>query len=142
MKRLLSCVFVGLCLFGLAGCYRKVSEEGSLVFSFQPWVPSLIILAGLVAIAAGILLFAQRQRFWGVILIIAGPIAIGAIAPGMFLDKVIVNQEGFYSRHGMWWSPTIHDIKYKDLERVNLVVEERTGRRGRKNFSYFFDCTM
>jgi hypothetical protein len=54
---------------------------------------------------------------------------------------VVVNQEGFYSRHGFWWSPTVHNIRYDELDLVRLVVEEKPSRRG-KTYSYYFDCTF
>ena len=42
MTRRLAHVFAGLCCAVIAGCYQKVSENGGLVFSFQPWVPLLM----------------------------------------------------------------------------------------------------
>ncbi|HWG44904.1 MAG TPA: hypothetical protein VN688_19175 [Gemmataceae bacterium] len=52
-----------------------------------------------------------------------------------------MNQDGFYSRHGFWWNQTIHQIRYEELNRVQLVVEGKTGRRG-KTYSYYFDCSF
>jgi hypothetical protein len=59
----------------------------------------------------------------------------------MYLDRVIVNQEGFYSRHGFWWKPTIHRVRYDELHEVHLVVEEQHVRGG-KRYSYSFDCSL
>lgn len=72
---------------------------------------------------------------------LAGPLVAGAIAPGMYLDRVIVNQDGFYSRHGFWWDPTIHRITYEELKLVRLAVEEQSSRRG-KTYTYYFDCSF
>ncbi len=80
-----------LCCLILAGCYQKVTKNGSLVFSFQPWVPLLVALAGVAAVPVGVVLFLRKLRFWGVCLMVAGPLVAGAVAPGMYLDRVVVN---------------------------------------------------
>jgi hypothetical protein len=141
MKQRLRWALLGLCCTLLTGCYRKVAEDGGLVFSFEPWVPLLVAVVGVAAVPVGIVLFARGQRFWGVCLAVVGPLAAGVVAPGMYLDRVVVNQDGFYSRHGFWWNPTIHQIRYEDLSQVQLVVEEKSGRRG-KTYSYYFDCSF
>ena len=141
MKQRLKCLFVGACCVLLAGCYQKVSDKEELVFSFQAWVPLLVALAGMAAIPVGIVFIARKRRFWGICLAVAGPLAAVAIAPGMYLDRVVVNQEGFYSRHGFWWNPTVHNIRYDELTLVRLVVEEKMSR-GRKTYSYYFDCSF
>jgi hypothetical protein len=141
MRRRLICGFAGLCCVVLAGCYQKVEEKSGLTFTFQPWVPLLVALGGVIALPIGIVLFNRGQRFWGVLLAVGGPLIAGGVAPGMYMDRVVVNQDGFYSRHGFWFSPKIHDIRYEDLSQVKLVVEESTGRRG-KSYSYYFDCSF
>lgn len=139
MKGHLRRVLAVSCLF-VAGCYEKTSGKDGLVFTYQTWVPLLVGLAGLAAIPVGILLFVRRQRLWGVAVAVGGPLVAVAVAPGMYLDRVVVNQDGFYSRHGFWWDPVVHQVRYDDLSLVRVVVEEKTGRRGRKTYSYYFDC--
>lgn len=124
----------------LAGCYKKEIQDGAIVFSFQPWVPMLIIVAGVVAVPVGIVLYRNNARFWGACCLVLGPLAAVVVAPGMFLDRVSVGPDGFYSRHGFWFSPTTHHIRYDDLAQVRVTVEEHRGRRGRRTYSYFFDC--
>ena len=141
MKRRLCWILAGLCFPVIAGCYQKVSEDGNLVFAFQPWVPLLVVVIGLAAVPVGIFLIIRKQYFWGIALALAGPLAAGGLAPGLYLDKVIVNQEGFYSRHGFWWDPTIHQIRYEELSLVRLGFEEKTNR-GRKSYSFYFDCVF
>jgi hypothetical protein len=131
-----------LCLTVIAGCYRKASEDGGLVFSLQPWGPLLVVLAGLAAVPVGIVFFMRKRRLQGVCLAIAGPIAVVAIAPTMFLDRVVVNRDGFCSRHGFWWNPTIHQVRYDELAQVRLSFEQRTGSRGRQEYTFYFDCSL
>lgn len=73
---------------------------------------------------------------------VGGFLATGVIAPGLYLDQVALNREGFRSQHGFWWAMTDHQIRYEELAHVRLVVEEKIGRRGRKSHSYYFDCTF
>lgn len=141
MKKSVQFGVAGACCLALAGCYRKVSEGGSLTLSLQPWVPLLVAIAGVVLVPVGVVLLTRRQLLWGIALPVVGLLMAIAIAPGMYLDRVVVNEEGFTSRHGFWWSPSVHDIRYKDLSVVRVVVEERTTRRG-KSYSYSFDCSF
>jgi hypothetical protein len=132
MKRRLSWLVTALGLVFFTGCTQQYSENGSLAFSYQPWV---------VLVPLGIAAFTQKKRLWGVILIIAGPIVAIGLAPGLYLDKVVVSEDTLYSRHGFWWSPTIHNIRYDDLSNVRFGVDVTRGRRGRKNYNYYFDCS-
>jgi hypothetical protein len=142
MKNRLSCIFVGFLCILIVGCYQKEPENDGVVISFQAWGPLLLVLAGLASVPLGILLFARSQRFraLAVIMCIAGPVAAGVIAPGMFLDRVVVNQDGFSARYGLWWNPSVHQIRYEELNLVRLDVVEKTSR-GRKTYSYYFDCS-
>ena len=140
MKRRLGGIVVVLCCSMLAGCYQKSSENGSLVYTFQPWLPVLVAVAGVAAVPIGILIFMRsKKRSWGVTLFILGPLAAGVIAPTLYLDRVVVSQNSFFSRHGFWWNPTVHQIPYDELKLVRVGAEERNSRRG-KTYNYYFDC--
>ncbi len=141
MHRNLARFAVALCCIAMAGCYNKVNQNGIVNVSFQLWVPLSMILGGLVLIPVGILLAVQKKYLWGILLIIAGPIAAGCVAPGMFLDKVVVSPNEFTSSHGFWWSQTTHRIQYNDLREVRVIVEETRNRRGTSK-SYSFDCVF
>lgn len=140
MRRRLGWLF-GISLFLLAGCYQRVASDEGFVISFQPWVPLLVALGGLALVPVGILLFARRHRFRGALIMIVGPLVAIGVAPGMYLDRVVLDEQGFYARHGFWWSPTIHRINYKDLRMIKLAVEQRTTRNG-TDYNYFFDCVF
>lgn len=142
MKRRLSWVFAGFALAVVAGCYQQTSENGTFVYKHQAWVAPIVALVGVAFVPVGVLLFAQKRRLWGVCLAVGGPIAAVVVAPTMYLDRVVVNDESFSSRHGFWWDPTVEQIRYEDLTGVQYVVKESIGRRGRKNYSYYFDCSF
>jgi hypothetical protein len=141
MARRLALALTGVCCLTAVGCIEKASGADGVVYSYQTWVPALLVVGGIAALPLGVVVFRRKNRFWGVILTVAGPVAAGVVAPGMFLDKVVVGEDGFTSRHGFWWNPSIHTVRYEDLNQVRLTVEERSGRRGKK-YSYYFDCDL
>jgi hypothetical protein len=128
-------------LLTLAGCTQRVEQNGEVVHSYQAWVPIAIGVGGLLALPVGVLMFRKGKKFWGVLVAILGPLATAGLAPGMAEDSVTVNNEHFVSTHGFWWDRQKHDVRFDDLTGVRLIVEEKQGRRGRKNYSYYFDCT-
>ena len=117
-------------------------NDGGIEFAVKSWVPLLVVLGGAAATAVGVVLFALKKRLVGVIVAVVGLLAAGALAPGLYMDRVLVNDQGFQSSHGFWWDRVEHKVRYADLSHVQLVVEERTGRRGRKQYSYYFDCSF
>lgn len=140
MNRRFCCVAAAFCCACLAGCYRKTVEDGAIVYSFQPWVPLLTLVGGVVAVPVGIALYRGNNRTWGAACVILGPLAAGGLAPGMFQDHVRVDAEGFQSRHGFWFAPTVHNIRYADLDQVRVSFEEHRSLRRRRSYSYYFDC--
>lgn len=141
MLRRLALALTGVCCLAAVGCIEKAAGADGTVYSFQTWIPALLVVAGVAGVPGGILLFRRKSRFWGVVLVVVGPVIASVVAPGMFLDKVVVGEDGFTSRHGFWWNPSIHTVRYDDLSQVRLTVEERSGRRGKK-YSYYFDCDL
>ena len=141
MIRRLALALTVVCFLVAVGCIEKTSGADGVVFAYLLWVPALLVVGGIAAVPFGVLAIRRKRLAWGVCLVIAGPAIAGAVAPGMFLDKVVVTEEGFTSRHGFWWNPTVHSVRYENLNQVRLTVEERSGRRGKK-YSYFFDCDL
>ena len=141
MKRRSILAVAGSCCLLFSGCYRRVSENGRLELSFEIWVPLVAALACILGVPLGVVVFRNSKKLAGVILALGGPMLLVGFVPSLFMDRVVVTGEGFTSTHGVWWDQTRHDVKYADLQGVNVVVEEKIGRRGKKNYSYFFDCT-
>jgi hypothetical protein len=49
-------------------------------------------------------------------------VALVFIAPSMYFgDRVTVSKEGFTIRTGFWWKPTIRDVRFADLSKIELV---------------------
>lgn len=132
-------VFAAGLLVALAGCTNTRTDGPATVVTFEWWVPALIIVAGLVAIPVG--LFVRRKSFYGWILLIGGPVAAAVFGPGFALDRVIVTPDVLTMRTGMWFDPTVREVRFADLSSVVITKTETRGRRGRKNISYDLKCT-
>lgn len=139
MKRRLACTLAVSACAVLSGCYQRIDKPEGATYSFSPVVPILMIVVGLVLIGMGVVVFARRRFMWGAILALLGLGAAVAVAPGMYLDHVVVGKDEFTSRHGFWWSPVIHRVRYDDLAAVDVIVEEKR-QRGRRTFSYSLNC--
>src|SRR5579859_7003828 len=90
-------------LFALAcaisGCATtyETQDADATVFRWHLWVPLLAIAGGIVCVFLGLLLRHWSARL-SMTLVFLGPLACIVLAPGLFKDKVTVNQEGFTLR--------------------------------------------
>ena len=125
----------------LSGCVDREVKGDVVSFSYAAWAPLLVLLIGLAAAPVGLMLrnSSKRAAWLGMIL---SPVLLFVLLPGMFLDYAKVDSEHFEGRYGIWIAPTKFDIRYSDLSRIDHVVYETRGRRGRKNTNYRFDCVM
>lgn len=142
MRLQLYCLpLVALCALSLAGCVSESTDGSTRVYSYQLWVPMSVLLGGMVAGPAGWFLRLSSARF-GWALMIGGVIAGLGFAPSLFLDKATVSEQQFTQRTGIWGMTAVHTVNVDQLSHVRLTKEERRGRRGRKNTSYFMICHL
>src|SRR5262249_26486490 len=102
----------------------------------------MVVLGGLAALPVGIVLIVRKKYFWGYILAIGGPLGSVVISPGIFFVRGILGRGGFCFRPRFLGGSTIYHIRCHVPGHVRLVVEEKIGRGGRKNYSYYFDCSF
>jgi hypothetical protein len=115
----------------LAGCVKEDVRGDTSVFSFESWVAGLVIVGGLAAAPLG---FAIRRKIprLGWVLMIAGPILLVMVGPGMFLDKATVDKDHFEAQYGMWFAPSHVNVKFDDLQSIHFSAETKGfGRRRR-----------
>ncbi len=122
----------------VSGCVNASRDGDTMVFTFAAWVPGLVFVAGAVALAAGIAL-RSKATGWAWVLMIGGPLASLVFAPGLYSDKATVDKEHFTLRTGFWFAPTVHDVSFSELSRIELTGESRMTRRGRRT-SYYLLC--
>ena len=120
----------------LAGCVKETPVAGGSAFTFEPWVPAGIMVAGLVGLAVGAVLLRRRSWFAGVVVVLLGLGGLFVLGPGMFNDKAVVTDERFELDVGFWFAPKTHSVLWADVAAVEGVAEEKTGRRGRKTTDF------
>ncbi|MFO0945846.1 MAG: hypothetical protein U1D30_07870 [Planctomycetota bacterium] len=122
---------VGLLACTLAGCYERVMDGDEAVYKFSLWIPIAVMLGSAIAFPVGWAVRSTSQRFgWG--LMIASPVLLFVISPGLFLNRVTVDKDHFTCERGFWFSPAQDDIRFDELSDIRLV--EKSGRRGRKSY--------
>jgi hypothetical protein len=62
------------------------------------------------------------------------------VAPGFFLDRSTVSSSGFTLPTGFWFAPTVFDIAFADLSRIELLAEQETDARGVTSTSRYLVC--
>lgn len=126
---------MALLLGGVAGCYDRSANGDQSVYSFALWIGILVVLGGLIFMPAGWFLRRLSERFgWG--LMIFSPILLIFVGPAMFSDKVVVDNDHFEARYGFWFAPSVHNIRFSDLQEIRHV-----GVRGNRNrISYQLHC--
>jgi hypothetical protein len=119
-----------------SGCVRQIEESGVRHFTYETWLPLVLLVGGIVAAPAGWHLRKSAGRI-GWALLIGGPIAALMFAPSMYRDRVTVSADSFAMRTGIWGMSSVHDVNFADVNQMRLIVEESRGRRGRKKLNYY-----
>jgi hypothetical protein len=123
----------------LCGCTRKWDEGGTTHYAFELWVGLLLLVGSLAAIIGGWAMRIATARF-GYGMVFTGAIGLLFIAPGMFLDRVTLSNEGFTLRTGFWMYPTRHDVKFSEVSAIAVTSKVKRGKRGKRT-DYNLECT-
>jgi hypothetical protein len=130
-------ILVGLlALCFVSGCYERVSLGNQSLYHFAWWLGPAVIAAGILAVPIGWFVRKQNGR-WGFVLMVMGPVLLIIAAPAMYSDRVLIDEEHFETRYGFWFSPTVQNIRFDDLQAIRYVAVR--ARRGRTN--YELRCT-
>lgn len=114
-----------ICL--ISGCHEHTVEGRQSVYRFAPWVGVSVIAGGLLAVPLGWVLRKWSGK-WSFVLILMGPFVLVMVAPSMYLDRVVVDDDHFEVRYGIWWSPSVHNLRFADLQAIHYLTV--SGRRG------------
>ena len=106
----------------LSGCYDRVQRGEESVYHFAMWARILVIGAGVILIPLGILLLIFIKQRWGFIPIILGPVLLFLVGPSMFTDYVVVDANHFEASYGLWFSPNVHHVKFRELRELRHVA--------------------
>jgi hypothetical protein len=114
-----------LCVF--SGCYEHISRGNESIYRFAWWVGPAVIGGGILAVPIGWLVRKRIPR-WGFALMGMGPFLIILIAPAMYRDHVLIDDEHFEASYGVWFQPTVHLVRFDDLSEIHHVaVRDRRG---------------
>ncbi len=120
-----------LALCSVAGCYEHVSNGNESIYRFVWWLGPLIIAGGILAIPAGWFLRRWSAK-WGFVLMVMAPVLLVIVAPAMYSDRVVIDNEHFEARYGFWFSPSVHNLRFEDLQEIQYVAVP--GSRGSTNY--------
>jgi hypothetical protein len=141
MTRPIAGVFVLAVCAALAGCGHRHLDDDRILYAYDWWLGPLIVLLGLACVPAGWQLRREGKAAFAYALMVAGPLAALALAPGAFLNKVEIDQEHFEVRHGFWWAPTVHSVRFQDLTDIRLMEYQHQGTRG-KHYTHQLEFTF
>ncbi len=108
-----------LMLCFLAGCYEHVSRGNESIYRFEWWLGPAIIAGGILAVPVSWFL---RKWKWGFVLLVMGPILLVIVAPSLYSDRVLIDDDRFEARYGFWFSPTIQQVRFADLREIRYVA--------------------
>lgn len=117
-----------LCVLAV-GCYEHVTRGNVSIYGFAWWLGPCVIVAGIAGIPVG---WRFRQTKWGFVLLILAPVLLVIVAPAMYSDRVLIDDDHFEVRYGFWFSPTVHNLRFADLSDMRYVAV--AGNRGRTNY--------
>ena len=126
-----SAFLAALVLCFLPGCYERVSHGNESVYQFAWWLGPLVIAGGILAFPCGWLLRKWSKKL-GTILMILAPLMLIVAAPAIYSDYAIVDDDHFEARYGFWFAPTVHNLRFDDLQEIRYVAVP--GSRGRTNY--------
>ena len=123
-------------LLVLTGCVNESTNGDKTTFKFSLWVPLAVVAGSIVATAAGVVVRTRNKRF-GYVLLIGGPLFLIFVAPGIFLDRVDIDRNQLTVRTGFWFLPNERQVK-----QIEVTAEKRRTRRGtRTDYKLVFHPT-
>jgi hypothetical protein len=115
-----------LCL--VAGCYERVSRGNESLYRFVWWLGPVVIAGGILGVPIGWLLRKWTPK-WGFVLMFIAPVLLVIVAPAMYSDRVLIDDEHFEVRYGFWFAPSVFDLRFEDLSEIRyVVVHDARGR--------------
>lgn len=124
----------------LAGCVKQVTQGSETTFTYELWLPALLLVGGIVAAPAGWALKRHSARL-GWVLVILGPILALLVAPSIYSDQVVVNDDFFRIHTGLWAASNDETIRFADLQSVQVTEETKITRRGKRTSTYLL-CNL
>lgn len=117
-----------LTLVLVPGCYELSIQGNTSVYHFASWLGPTVIILGLLGIPAGWLLSRWIAK-WGYTMSVVCVVALIIVAPAMYCDEVVIDDDHFEAKYGFWFNPSKHDVTFGDLQEIRYV--ERVDNRNK-----------
>jgi len=130
-----SAAWFGLLLLLLlvsSGCVQKTTEGDKTIFTYEMWVPLLVMVGGLIAAPAGWFLRESISRL-SIALMILGPLAF-VFGISLFTDRAEVDPTGYMVRVGIFGSASSRG-RFDELSQISF-----TTRRSRRSTTHYLVC--
>ncbi len=121
-----------LSLVLVSGCYERVSQGNQAIYRFAWWMGPAVIVGGILGMPIGWFLRSVNKK-WGFALMVLSPLALILVAPAMYSDRVVVDDQHFEAKYGIWFKPNEQSVRFDDLREIRYMATK--GNRGRVNYS-------
>ncbi len=121
------------------GCAGKRPEDGAVVARYDSYIGPLILLLGIglfvLMLRTSVRLGKPSRMIWGSIALAVALVV--ALVP--IVDEARVDDEHFETRSAFGWERAPCDVKFDQVQSMQIREEPRKGRR---HFNYYLRCTM
>jgi hypothetical protein len=149
-RRLGRLVLAALVLAAASGCIQQRVQGDTITYTYELWVAAA---GGLGAVAAGIVgwflsefgtgsvwsYYSIKRTGWG--LMLGAPVMATALLPAVFTNYVKVDDYHFEAKNGWWWSSQKHNIRFDQLQQIDIAQQQHPTRHGTST-TYYFDCVL
>ncbi|HWB01585.1 MAG TPA: hypothetical protein VG796_01090 [Verrucomicrobiales bacterium] len=100
-----------------------------MIYKFPLWIPGIAIAVAVIAAAAGVFFWWKRSQWLpAVILLAIAMFGGGIIAPGLLMDRVVLDDTKLQQTTGFWFSPTIKGFNLAGLKSIRIIKVKAMGR--------------
>jgi len=105
----------------VSGCYERTTNGTESIYRCAAWTGPTIIGIGIVALLASWLLFKWNKGV-GITIAIVTLFLVPLLAPSMYVDRVLVDDDHLESTYGFWFSPNVRSLRFEDLAEIRYVA--------------------
>jgi hypothetical protein len=110
---------------------NAIKNGHTMIYKFPGYVLALPIVAALVLAVLGIVVIRKHWPLRVSLILFGLAVFVGGLmAPAMWMDRVVLDEEKLEQTTGFWWSPTIKGFRLAEARFVQIVT--RRDSKGRK----------
>ena len=129
-----------LLLCFVTGCVEEIIDGSTHTYTYERWIPTLILLGGLVSISFGLALRRRSSSLLRFALLVVLPFAAFTFGPSMYFERWVVGDKQLSVRTG-FWGMEVEGIVYDKLASVRCFADTTTGHRNRSHTTYYMEFT-